>query len=328
MATMYDVAKAAGVSPSTVSRVLNNRSYITEETRKKVEAAIKKTGYTPNIVARSMITRYSGVIGVIVPDIRNPHHSESAFTIEQTMNSLGYNCILCNCTGSIELSQHYLNLLIQRKVDGIILVGSFFRNKKIEEYLDRYIKRIPVVIANGYLDLDNVYGILSDDEGGIEHAIDHLISTGKRHLLYIQSSRSPSGEAMFKSYLRHMKQLHLAPDYEIIPQGDLQNGSALADRIFNNRPLVNGIIFDAPLVAIGCCTRLQSYNIKIPHEIGLITTDNVVFNEICDPPLSCIDNHIEQVAMEASRTINDLIHGLLRSRRITISTEIVRRQST
>ena len=157
--TIYDIAKEAGVSASTVSRVINGKQGISEKTRKKVQALLKKYNYIPNEAARSLSTSETRMIGILLEDIRNVHHALIAHTLEKALTLHGYAAIIIN-TGMEESSKaDYLHLLSARNVDGVILVGSPYQNSFMEEAIRSEIPEVPVVIANGWINLPNVYGV-------------------------------------------------------------------------------------------------------------------------------------------------------------------------
>ena len=160
--TIYDIAKEAGVSASTVSRVMNGKPGIGEKTRKKIQNLLVKYNYMPNSSARSLSTSETRLIGILLEDVRNMHHALSAYTLEKALTARGYSGLIVN-TGTEDASKaRYLDLLKARNVDGAIMVGSTYQNSFIKEVIRSGLSDIPVVIANGWINLPNVYGILVD----------------------------------------------------------------------------------------------------------------------------------------------------------------------
>lgn len=151
--TIYDIAKEAGVSASTVSRVINNRPGVSIEVRRKVQRILKKYDYFPSETARGLVNQTSKIIGILVDDLRTSHHTEGAYIIERELAKLGYCCIILN-TGTDDKSKaDYLKVLKQRRVDGAVLMGSSFQSQEVEKAITKYLPNRPVVMANGYLDL-------------------------------------------------------------------------------------------------------------------------------------------------------------------------------
>lgn len=176
--TIYDIAKEAGVSPSTVSRVINNRPGVSIETQKKVKRLLKKYDYFPNETARGLVTKASKIIGILIDDLRTPHHTEGAYIIERELAKLGYCCIIFNSGADDKSKADYLKILRQRRVDGAVLMGSSFQNETIKEAIIKYLPSQPVIMVNGYLDLPNVYGVMADEQNGVANCVKLLVDKG------------------------------------------------------------------------------------------------------------------------------------------------------
>ena len=149
--TIYDIAKLAGVSASTVSRVANNKPGIKEETRRQIQALLDEYDYQPNETARGLVNQSSRMIGILITDIRYAHHVDIAYYIEQEMEKQGYCSLIVNTGLSDEKKVQAIKMLSQRQVDGVILVGSTFQCDAVKTALASCFKKEPVVITNGYL---------------------------------------------------------------------------------------------------------------------------------------------------------------------------------
>ena len=152
---IYDIAKEAGVSISTVSRVLNHKDRVNPETKKRVEAILEKYEYTPSAIARGMVSKSMKTVSVLTVDIRVPHYARTAYTIEREFSRRGYEVTLCNTGGELEETEKYLKTVLEKKVDGIVLVGSVFNTLCKKPEISNLLKTVPVVLANGKLDLPN-----------------------------------------------------------------------------------------------------------------------------------------------------------------------------
>lgn len=188
---LEDVAKAAGVSPTTVSRVLNNRGYISERTRAKVEKAIKELNYYPNDVARSLFKQRTNFIGLILPHVSNPFFGELALYIENLCSALGYRIILCNSTGQIEKEKAYATMLIRHQVDGIIVCSY---NRGIDAY--KYPK-LPIVAIDHYL-APTIPVVGSDNYDGGKLAVQHLIERGCKSIIHFNGPLELETPAQFR----------------------------------------------------------------------------------------------------------------------------------
>ena len=165
--TIYDIAKEAGVSGSTVSRVINGRPGISESTRRRVEEVLRKYDYSPDEAARGLVSRNSGMIGILVSDIRNLHYTEGAYIIEREMLKDGYCSLIMNTGVSPSDMAGAIRTLSERRVDGAVLIGSAFANDEVRRAIETYMRDIPFVIENGRMDLDNVVEILADDKHAV-----------------------------------------------------------------------------------------------------------------------------------------------------------------
>ena len=158
--TIYDIARMAGVSASTVSRVVNNKPGIKEETRKQILALLEQYDYSPNETARGLVNKASRMIGILIADIRYAHHVDIAYYIEEEMGKHGYCSLILNTGLTDDKKVDAVKVLEQRRVDGVILVGSTFQCDAVKRAVESGLSKVPVVITNGYLDLPNVKGVL------------------------------------------------------------------------------------------------------------------------------------------------------------------------
>ena len=169
--TIYDIAREAGVSASTVSRVINNKPGIKESTRKKVQKLLDEYNYTPDVAARGLVMQASKFIGILIEDIRVSHHTESAYVIEQEMTRQGYTCITFSTGADSKRKAQYIEILEQRRVEGAIFIGSMFGTEAVRQSVEQHLSNTPVVIVNGALDLPNTYSVLIDEERGTEECV-------------------------------------------------------------------------------------------------------------------------------------------------------------
>ena len=202
---IYDIAQKAGVSTATVSRVINGSKSVTEETRQKVSAIMSEVGYTPNVFARGLMVNSMKTIGVMTIDVRDLYYARSIHAIENEARKLGYNVVLCNTGDDIWEKKKYLKLLLQKRVDGIILVGSVFKEKSDNRHITEAAAEVPVVLINGYLEGNNIYSIMCDDNGAVKSAVKQLADMGHKAVSYLYDVETFSGMEKlggFKSAIR------------------------------------------------------------------------------------------------------------------------------
>ena len=209
--TIYDIATAAGVSASTVSRVINHKSGIRKETREKIEKLIEEYNYSPNVAARGLVMQSSKMIGILLVDIRVVHHIDNAFAIEQELAKRGY-CSIIMSTGADEANiGSCIRQLEQRRVEGIALIGSMFMAKSTYHTIKTYLPNIPVVIINGYIDLPNVTGIIADEESGVKDCVALLARKGRKNIVYVNDADSPANRNKRKGFLAGIRALGYPP---------------------------------------------------------------------------------------------------------------------
>ncbi|HOA34769.1 MAG TPA: LacI family DNA-binding transcriptional regulator [Bacillota bacterium] len=327
--TIYDIAKEAGVSASTVSRVINNKPGVRKETKKKIQQLLAKYNYSPNEAARGLVTQASKIIGILVDDIRTIHHTDGAYIIERELVKLGYCCIIFN-TGTDEASKaNYINILKRRRVEGAVLIGSSFQVKAVEQAIKKYLSDTPIVMANGYLDLPNVYGILADEQNGVANCVKLLFDKGYRRPAFVIDLHTPSNLAKKAGFEQAVQSL--APGEEILvyeTERTLQGGYKVTQKIVRERPDVDGIIYAVDLLAAAGTRALIDMAISIPEQVAVIGIDNSIYAEICNPKLTSLDNKLLNLSMTAAHNLISALNGKQPNKKILIFSSIEERETT
>lgn len=335
--TIYDIAKEAGVSASTVSRVINGKPGIKEATRRRVQKLLDENGYIPNAAARGLVKQASRFIGILIEDIRVSHHTESAYVIEQEMTGCGYTCITFSTGAGPEEKAKYIEILEQRQVEGVILIGSMFGTKPVEDTIRRHLSKIPVVLVNGTLDLPNVYSILVDEERGTAECVRSLAEKGYKQLLYMMDVPTPSNEHKLEGFRTGMMKLGIgdanrrvvyAPGSGISPYDAIQRGYEMTSVLLQEKYEVDAILCATDLLAIGCMRQLQEQGIDIPGQIAVMGVDNTLYGQLTNPSLSTLDNKMSELSLNAARVLLDALDNRAVSHRIMILPDVIERQST
>lgn len=328
--TIYDIAKLAGVSASTVSRVINEKPGIKESTRQRVKDLLKEYNYTPDENARGLVNKNTRLIGILIVDIRSAHHTDLAFVIEGYLRERGYCAIIINAGPSEEQMADGLRLLEQRRVDGAILVGSMFQNDKIKQGILEHLVRVPVVIANGYLNLENVYGVLVDEGDGVKHMVDLMRSKGKDRLAYIGTFDSPSSMAKLKGFREKMQECIPSQDDLLILEASAnrESGYQVTRALLTEHPEVNGVIYSEDIIAAGAIRAFWDMGRKIPEDCAIAGIDNTIYGELTYPKLTSLDNKMMEMAHEASRILVEVIEGTAKTKRLMLFSDIIEREST
>lgn len=294
-----DVAKVAGVSPTTVSRVINNRGYISEETRKKVEKAMKDLNYYPNEIARSLYTNRTYFIGLILPTINNPFFSELALYIENQFTDLGYKVILCNSFGNIKKEQAYADMLMRHQVDGMIVVSY---NRGIEEYKH---PKLPIVAIDHYLS-PNIPVVGSDNYEGGKLAVQHLIDRGCRSIVHINGPFELETPTQFRRKAYEDLMEHPIT-YELKEQFDEKSATETIRRIFKEHPETDGIFASDDMIAAFCLKVAKELEINVPQDLKIVGYDGTEIGMSLLPQLTTIQQPIKEIAQKSVSELIELI---------------------
>jgi len=295
---IYDIAEEAGVSISTVSRVLNNKSRVKKETREKVEEILKKHGYKPSQVARGLATKSTKTIGVMVVDMRVMHYANTTYVVEQELSRLGYTAIVCNTGGLEEENLRYLNLLHDQQVDGLVLVGSVFETLAELPEAVEILNKTPFVIANGEIGLEGACSVLVDDPAGARLAVQHLYEKGHRGIYYVQDMNTHSAKRKAAGFAEAMEALGL-PGKERILKAEygLDGGRKLGAEVAKNRKKkkITALVFGEDDTAIGAMNELLRAGVRVPEEVAVTGFNNSICTRMCSPALTSVDNRCRMV---------------------------------
>lgn len=302
---IQDVAKKAGVSATTVSRVLNNRGYISDETREKVNKAMKELNYFPNDVARSLFNKRTNLIGLIIPTVSNPFFGELTFYIETICNSIGYKILICNSLNNIENEKKYLEMLMRNQVDGII-VGT--HNQGILDYKN---DNLAAVSIDTYLS-ENIPIIGSDNYNGGKIATELLLAKGCKNIINIDGDCNLKTQARLRkvAYEDVMKANNKSPiTYEIIGAFEGKNQMQIINKILSENPEVDGVFATNDLFAAAFINEARKSGKRIPEDIKVVGYDGTETSRSLLPDLTTIKQPIEMIARKAIDVLMKEIEG-------------------
>ena len=305
MAGIKDVAKRAGVGVGTVSRMLNDSGYVAEETREKIEVAMRELNYTPNELARNLYHKRSGIIAVLVPNVSNPFFTEFVDYAEAELYEAGYKMMICNTVKERNAELEYLDMLNRHIVDGVI---TGVHSLDVEEYrkihkpivaLDRYLgEHIPVVAVN-------------HKEGG-RLAAETLIRTGCKKVLHFMGStavESPYHERHYE-FERIMKANHIKTyTYELEwNRFDSEYHREAVQDVFAKGIEFDGV-FGVDGLAIECMNESIRRHLKVPRDVKFVSYDGTFITELVEPKMTSVVQPIEGLAKESVRLLCNLIGG-------------------
>jgi LacI family transcriptional regulator/LacI family asc operon transcriptional repressor len=332
--TIYDVSEKAGVSIATVSRVLNGSDNVSAQTRQKVLDVIEACDYTPNAFARGLGLNSMNTIGILCADSSDLYLANAVYHIEQELRENNYNCILC-CTGyNIEDKQKYLNLLVTKKVDAVILVGSNFisENDSENDYIREAAAEVPVLLLNADFDCDNVYCSLCDDFKSMLQATSYVIDTGVKDILYLYNSQSYSALRKLSGYQSALTQkgLPIRMDYiQYFPE-DHSNLNDVAQFLteLGDKIKFKAIIAGDDNLAVGAVKYAHKQGLSIPKDLSIIGYNNSLLCACCDPELTSVDNRLETLCHHIVKTLIGILNKQEMPQKVIFSGELIKRGTT
>ena len=322
-ATIRDVAKASGFSSTTVSIVLNNAPlsrYIPPSTKKRIEGAAKRLGYRPNLFARSLRSKRSHTVGVMVFDMTDPYCTLILRGIENTLYQASYLPILTDVHNERSRFERYLEMLLDRRVEGLIVLANWLF-VDIDVLADLEKRSIPTVMIGCELKTDSVSSIIVDNELGGHAAIAHLFSMGHRNIAFIRGPKTLSDSAPRWKGVRSFAaahQLELDPRLIVdlpesrVPISGFEEGYKLTEELIKRkRPFTALMAFD-DMTAFGAIRALNRAGIRVPEQCSVIGFDDVSPAAICTPSLTTIRQPMElmgdlavKIIVEAMGTLFD-----------------------
>ncbi len=328
MPTIKEVAERAGVSPTTVSHVINNTRVVSDEVRKRVQMAMDELGYRPNALARSLRRGETRTLGLILPDSANPFFAEISRAIETSAFGLGYSVILCNTEGDADKEGLYLDVLTQRQVDGIIFVASGDRSESLGELLRR---RLPSVVVDRELPHLEVDTVLADNLEGGRLAAQHLIGLGHRRIGCISgpSDLTPSAQRV-TGYRRALHDAGLTVDEALIRPGNfhLESGRAGAQALLALADPPTALFACNDLMAMGVLRAAHEGGRSVPQDLAVVGFDDIDLASYTSPPLTSVAQPTQAMGERAVRLLIERIARRdLPTRKETLPTRLTVRAS-
>ncbi len=333
--TIYDISEKAGVSIATVSRVLNGSNNVSEKTKRKVLDVINQYEYTPNAFARGLGLNTMKTIGILCADSSDLYIAKAVYYVEQLLRSNGYDSILC-CSGyDLENKKKSMNLLITKKVDGIILIGSTYILDKDDDnkYISDAAAQVPVMLLNAALDAPNVYSILSDDFTSMHEATLHMIESGITDVLYFYNSTSYSGKKKLAGYRTAMESKNLLKSGNLMQfyHGSHEDIPAMAEhlsKVAAKGLSFHGVIAADDTLALGAVKYAREAGLQIPQDLAVIGYNNSMLTNACGPGLTSIDNKLETLCQHLITTLMGVLSGNEMPKKTIFSGELVKRGTT
>lgn len=309
MATIQDVAKHAKVGVGTVSRVLSGKGYVKDETRLRVQASIEELNYTPNEMARNLFFQKSGIVAIIVPEVAHPFFAQFVNAAETVLCEKGYQSMICNTYYEKNYEQRYLDMLKQRRVDGIIFGAHTAHD--ISQYENI---KLPIVTLDRNLG-GNIPCVTADHQNGGKMAADELIRSGCKNVVQFVGIKSEK-EVSTPSNVRHevftaVMERHgisCKSHYAKWPTSDIAYYQKVANKLLEDYPDTDGV-FATDLMCMAVLQSALAHRKQVPRDLKLIAYDGTNGIGLMYPRITTVVQPIERLAEESVRLILDLIQG-------------------
>jgi len=330
--TIKDLARHANVSPATVSRVLNNSGYVSEETRRRIEKAIAELGYQPDARARSLRGKPSNLVALIIPDILNVFYTSVAKAIEENLKQHGYTMLL-GVTGDSAVSyQEYLRSFWERRVDGIIYVPP--ASDGYSAHTRRLVAQgMPMVELNRRREVDLLDGVVADNFQGAYQATEYLINLGhERIALIVGSPEITTGKDRLNAFRRAMMDAGLEIDPALLKIGvfSKEYGIRATQELLEVSPRPTAIFATSNRLLMGTMTVLVEHKIRVPDDISVVAFDDSEWLTFWQPPITTVDIAVEEMGMLAVQLLLRCIregHPPEKPRTYALSTMLIERRS-
>lgn len=295
------------------------------QTRERVLSVMREEGYTPNAFARGLGLNTMQMVGLLCTDISDTFYAKAASLIESDLRRKGFDSLLC-CTGnSLEDKKKYLELLLAKHVDAVILTGSAFKESTDNSHIENAAKQAPVIIINGLVELPNVYCVLCDEASAMRENVRLLTAQGHKKILYLYDTLTYSGRVKLEGYRSGLAQSGLAVDGSLIVKvpKELETAVNIVGDLLDGGAGFTSVIASEDLLAVAALKALQARSLQMP----IIGFNNSVLAECSSPALSSVDNRLDVLCPTAVDLLTSLLEGNQAPQKTMIPATLVQRET-
>ncbi len=335
-ATLKVIAEQLKISITTVSKALKGYTDVSDKTRNSVLELAKELNYTPNSFAVNLRTQESKIIGLIIPEIVHHFFSNVINGIISEAKKNNYLVITLQTDESLELEQKHVELLINKRIDGIIM--SLSNESNFDAHLKEIIsKNIPLVLFDKYSKLANCSKVIIDDQKAAFEAVEHLILKGCKKIAHIRGPENPQNAIdRFIGYKKALKQYNIPFDPKLVytcNKVTFEEGKGFAEKIINEQPEVDGIFVITDLVAVGVLAYFNEVKINVPEQIKVIGFSNWFMSKVITPTLSTVDQPSYEMGVQSFKLLlNEILNKknniASKHETVVLETQIIERKST
>lgn len=326
---IYDIAKLAGVSIATVSRVINEKGNVTPKTRQLVEKIINDTHYKPNVFARGLGLGTMKVVGVLCSTVIDMYYAKAVGTIEEELRELGYDVIL-SCTGNIKQDKlKSMELLLTKHVDALVLIGSVFKETDDNSHIERIAKRVPVILINGYINIENTYCVVCEEEKAMYDVVNTFVNIGRKDILYLEAPGTWSSISKMSGYKSGLEKngIPFRPEMVLSLSKEI---AAIRQAVRQFQELnisFNGICTSEDIFAVTAMNALTERGVAVPEDVAIIGFNNSLICECSTPALSSVDNRVEDLSRMAINILIDIFEGKTPQQKTVVPYNLVLRKT-
>lgn len=322
-----EIAKLAGVSVATVSRVINTPSSVSEKTRLRVQAVMMEQHYKPNVFARGLNAKSTDTIGILCPEMNDINHAKIVSMLERLLRGHGFDSLLC-CTGEyLPYTKKTLDLLAAKQVAAILVIGSSSDSSANASAFQTVAQHIPIIVLNGYVDVPGVYNIFCDEEAAVYELVRELIEKGCRHLYFIEDNNTFSARQKHQGFQRAVREAGIERQcgFLKIPLDthELMSAKKQMENLLSRRVPIDAVLSADDILAVGALQALNSAGLSIPV-IGFNDSDYAI---CCTPYLTSVDNRMDFICRTGVNTMIALLNGEEALDRVILSAKLVERET-
>lgn len=332
MATLKDISKATGFSITTVSRALNGYFDVNEETKKKIQETAEKLGYSPNILARSLVMKQSKTLGFIVTDLKRESTKdnimfETLCGISDFLATSDYEFVLLSTTTSKQRNKTYKQLCTERQLDGVIIQGLKMEDPYLQEAVQSH---VPCVLIDIPAQGQNIGYVTSNQLESAKHAVKYLHRMGHTEIAFINGSENAHVSKVRKmGYEEALKELNIKINEEYIVNGDFSEEKAkqVIIPLLITRPEITAVFCASDVMALGVLQAARDLKLKVPEDLSIVGFDNIILSKYVSPPLTTVGQFPYKMGMAAAKMLMNIIEGKQMDNTIEVKNELMVRGS-
>lgn len=331
--TIKDVAKAAGVSITTVSRVLNQYSDVNPKTRVKVLKVVEQLGYRPNSVARSLVMNRTNTVGLVVSDLsrsRNGHHFmfEVLCGINDRVQELGYDLVLFSTSTTAQKKTPYMDFVRQRRVDGVLMMGIRLDDPYTQEVVE---SSVPSVLIDVPLTSETCSYVSTDNVCGARLAVEHLIGLGHRRIGFVNGhAQAAVSQDRLQGYRMALEAGGLDYNPELVFYGNFEqlDGAAGVAELMERFADLSAVFFASDLMALGALKYMQNQGLRVPEQLSIVGYDDIELAALMQPMITTVRQKRYEMGRSAAEALIRILEQSEKGRGIILPPELVVRETT